>query len=786
MRKLYKNILICATAAVMAVGSVAFTACDKPFKPLEGDDYKSTEAAISNGGFAVEYGKYVYFINGATTHEDDNTFGKPVKGALMRIAKTDLQNKTGEAQIVVPSLIVSSDYTAGFFIYNDRVYYATPNNVKSMSGEIESDWLDFKSAKLDGSDVVNYFRLSDNATIFRYVQTKEVSTVYLLYNGKKPDDPNGTTGIQSYNTSTKTCTTIAEGASAYVFNSVDKTDPYVYYTMPVKALIDSDAPLSLSYNQIYRARADVTESPYEYKWDQSYLDENDGKAPYVNLGTIVLDGVGNPTNAEDDVTITQFTHHYEKGVSDPLVPVGYTYTLRSYTNSQAGDKAYKGIYFTRQDLTSSSDTVGGGAALYYLNTAELDATGWNSILGNKDKINDKTDGVLDVVAKPTATSNASTSALFYIDEQDFGYKHHYIYVSGANMIRADVSTDDASVSELPISYDASGATLVRLDNRYTAADPYNYVWFTRTNGSGMSVERAVYNGTKSDYENLEFTNPDGSVRNNKPFKPLKILNLQHKSNWYPYELIANMVLFADAESMGSSYDYIGSVALTDKNGKYLNNEEFEAQVNDKWDSLMDGEDGYIAKQSGKDLYNALNYYFRTGKTDAFYSNIKDAVDLGKKENFLYTEEDQAAFKAFTENGKIVKEVVDGEEVYNEDQFEDEDGNFYRTRSYFIKTIGQVNEKDQKAIDEYWKGTLKNQPAPAEEEGLEDWEIALAVVIPVVGVAAIGGGLAYWLLKRKRALAAEPKPEKMRVDTTVDKDVDVYGNSEASDEKDDKE
>ena len=225
MRKLYKKILVCTTAAVLAAGSVAFASCEEPFTPLAGDDYKSTEAAVSNGGFAVEYGKYLYFINGATTYEDDNTFGTPVKGALMRIAKEDFKNRTGEAEIVVPSLIVSADYTAGFFIYNDRVYYATPNNVKSMSGEIESDWLDFKSASLNGSDIQDYFRLSDNATAFRFVQTDKDSPVYLLYNGKKPDDNDGTTGIQSYNTETKTCTTIAEGASAYVFNSADKTDP---------------------------------------------------------------------------------------------------------------------------------------------------------------------------------------------------------------------------------------------------------------------------------------------------------------------------------------------------------------------------------------------------------------------------------------------------------------------------------------------------------------------------------------------------------------------------------
>ena len=768
MRKLYKNILVCATAAMLAAGSAAFAACDKPFQPLAGDDYKSEEAAISNGGFAVEYGKYVYFINGATTHEDNNTFGTPVKGALMRIKKDDLLKRENTAQIVVPSLIVSADYTAGFFIYNDRVYYATPNNVKSMSGEIESDWLDFKSASLNGSDVQDYFRLSDNATAFRYVQTEEKGPVYLLYNGKKPDDNDGTKGIQSYNTATGICTTIAEGASAYVFNSVDKTDPYVYYTMPVKGLADSASPITFNYNQIYRASADVTKAPYTYTWDQEYLDEHDGVAPYLNLGTIVLDGVGKPNT--DKTNLTQFTHDYDRDgvITDPESPQGYTYTLQSYAND--------GIYFTRKDVTTT-ESQGGGASLYYLAETDIEAEKWNSISGNKDKIAEKEKGKLDVVAKPTETANASSSAIFYIDEDG----HHYIYVKDANMIRADVSKTDASVEETEIWYDASGATLVRLDDSHaTAEEPYQYVWFTRTNGSGTSVERAVYNGKKENYETLDFVGT--GVEDNAPYKALKILDLQHKSSWYPYEIIGDTVLFADAESVGSSsYDYIGAVPLTNKDGKYLNNKEFEA-VNDKWDELMDSDSkkGYFAKLTadGKsNLSNALNYYFRTAKTDVFYSNIQDAVDLGKKNTYLYTEDEQKACKDFTENKDIDNSL-------NGNQFRDGDVS-YRTRSYFITSLGTVNEADEEAMEEYWKGYLKNYTvAEKEKDGLEDWELALAIAIPVLAVLCAGMAAMLVIKKKQQKAAAQEKPERMRVDTTDDRDVDVYGeNTEETDGKD---
>lgn len=758
MRKLFKNILVCATATVLAAGTVALTACNESFTPLTGDDFKSTEAAVSNGGFAVEYGKYVYFINGAASHEDDNTFGTPVKGALMRISKENLKNKTGEAETVIPSLMVSGDYTAGFFIYNDRVYYATPTNVKNMSGEVEYDWLDFKSASLNGSDVRDYFRLSDNATSFRFVQTEKGGRVYLLYNGKKPNDNDGTTGIQSYDTETGTCTTIAEGATAYVFNSTDKTDPYVYYTMPVKNLIDSDSPITLKYNQIYRASAAVTEAPYEYTWDQEYLDEHDGVAPYLNLGTLVLDGIGQVGKEGDDAVLTPFTHDYKEGV-EPLTPQGYTYTLQSYTNG--------GIYFTRKGIVSASDD----ASLYYLSAADFEAQGWNSILGNREKSANALTGKLDIVANSGDTANASTSALFYID----GQGHHYIYVSDNDMVRADVDANGKAEPTTILHGDASGVTLVRLDNKATAQQPYDYVWFTRTNGSGMSVERAVYNGTKENYETLDLFG-----RDNAPYKALKVLDLQHKSSWYPYETISDVVMFADAETVGSaSYDYIGAVSLTDKNGKYLNNAEFKEQVNDKWDSLMDSDSktGYFAKltSDGKsNLSNALTYYFRTGKTDAFYSNIQDAIDLGKKDTYLYTEDEKTAFKNFTD---IANEGADSE---TKDKFLDGETS-YRTRSYFIATLGKVTEDDQEAMDDYWKTYLKNYTVAKEENtGLEDWEIALCVVIPVLALAAVGLTLGLVLPKKKRAQAAE-KPERMRVDTTVDETVDVYGNG-GDDEK----
>lgn len=729
MRNVFKKLIVISTAAVMSAGVLSLAACASTFEPLKGD-YSSETAAVSNGGFVVEYGNYVYFINGVESYTSDNTYGTPVKGALMRIEKSDLAARENNAETVIPSLMVAGDYTSGIYIYDGRVYYATPNNVKNTSGEIENDYLDFKSAKLDGSDIRSYFRVSDNSTVYRFVQAGTENGVYLVY--KDGSD------LHSYDTVSKTDTVLAKSVSAYVLNSGDKTDPWIYYTMSVSDNIDSDSAISLSYNQVYRVRADATKAPegYDYEWDGEYLDDHDGEAPYTNLGEIVLDGIGKAGEP------TRFTHDLKDGV-EPTPPIGYTYTLQSYANG--------GLYFVRKEVTSIDSNDGG--YLYYLSLDKVNGGNWNSIAGNT--VGDS----LEVVAQPSNTSKASSSAIFYLDE-DGG--HHYIYVQDENIIRADVANDGSgeNVTEQEICYDASGATLVGIDN--TSDADYHYVYFTRSNGSGASVERAVYNGQKKNYDVLDFGDED-----NAPYKAVKVLDLQHASSWYAYEILDGTLFFADAESIGStSYSYVSTVSLKDGDA-LMNNKQIE-ELNQKYNEIMDGDDGYLAKLTSDgetNLSAAVKYFFYTGKTDAFEQNIKDAVAAGKSETHLYTEEEQTALREFAE--------AKGE---TEGKFVDEDGKSYRTRSYFITRLGALSETDEEAIDDYWTSALQHYTAEEEDEQLPAWAWALIGV--AIGLVVAGAGLAaYLIVRRKKRAQGAPKPERMRVDTTDDRSVDVYATEE---------
>ena len=137
------KILSLAAALVLAGSTVALTGCG------EGKGYKGEETlaqytamakggeVTSNGGFAVEKGGFVYFINGVESTTANNSYGTPVKGSLMRIAKSDLEaGKYDQAKIVIPSLFTAQASASGLYIYGDYVYYATPTTDKNADGDV--------------------------------------------------------------------------------------------------------------------------------------------------------------------------------------------------------------------------------------------------------------------------------------------------------------------------------------------------------------------------------------------------------------------------------------------------------------------------------------------------------------------------------------------------------------------------------------------------------------------------------------------------------------------------
>lgn len=355
MRSFKKKLTVLFAGALLACSAASLGGC-AGYNPaaLPGD---ISGEVTSNGGFVVEKGNYVYFINGSEQSDADNTYGDVVKGALYRIGKTDLKTgKYDQAERVVSSLFVAQNYDGGVFIYGDYVYFASPTTEKEKDGAVSNSWLSFKRAKLDGSstqkEIDEYlFRLDNNSVSYRFVEKDGV--VYCMYVKDS--------ALYSFNTETKATTLLVSGASTYYFDTEDAENGNVYYLMSVPTDVTADAS-TYQYNQIYCVTPDATaevnadETSYTVKGYRTYafdrasivkknsdFDASDiSQYPYVNLGRLVADGRGSGVAQ----TKTQYNDTDDVNASKNA---GYKYAILAYRSGR--------LLFTRVDNDPVSDDV---------------------------------------------------------------------------------------------------------------------------------------------------------------------------------------------------------------------------------------------------------------------------------------------------------------------------------------------------------------------------------------------------------------------------------------------
>ena len=201
MNKLTKGLLTLSLSAAI-VGTAAAcggTDSDK-WKGTTFTDYGTVVATQIHGGFVEETDKYVYFINGIGSTSSDNSFGTPIKGALVAADKTDL----AKTEIVIPEMFTASDYSAGVYLFKESdgvyAYYGTPNTEKNSSGETSYSEMTFTKTRLDGKNSQKLFTVSSHSVEYRIAEAD--GTVYVVYY----DSDN--TALVSFNCATKKATTI--------------------------------------------------------------------------------------------------------------------------------------------------------------------------------------------------------------------------------------------------------------------------------------------------------------------------------------------------------------------------------------------------------------------------------------------------------------------------------------------------------------------------------------------------------------------------------------------------
>lgn len=174
------------------VAVVMLAACNpNAFKPVDMPTGELDES--TNGGNAVKYGDWIYYVNGYQSNASaENTYAQINSrvGAVARIKITDLESlfdvynnsnfttntaRTNEiarivaekAEIVVPNFYYSANTTTtqlnGIYIFDNRLYILTPNDALTAGGNSQTSQSVLTSYKLDGSDPVRHFVFTSNS-----------------------------------------------------------------------------------------------------------------------------------------------------------------------------------------------------------------------------------------------------------------------------------------------------------------------------------------------------------------------------------------------------------------------------------------------------------------------------------------------------------------------------------------------------------------------------------------------------------------------------------------------
>ena len=192
MTKSVKKIVILLVAMLMCA-TVVFAACNKAnFTPV---NLPADGEVDSNGGIAVRYGEWLYYVNGYTSNVSaENTYSDDVKdtprvGSVVRIKLEELAGlfeinddesltsakKSEEiaakirekAETVVPKVYYSANTTTtqftGIHIFNKRIYVTTPNDKLTANGDPRTSELVLMSFDLGGGNRQEHFTFESNS-----------------------------------------------------------------------------------------------------------------------------------------------------------------------------------------------------------------------------------------------------------------------------------------------------------------------------------------------------------------------------------------------------------------------------------------------------------------------------------------------------------------------------------------------------------------------------------------------------------------------------------------------
>lgn len=146
-KKIFLLVTVICLTVLMSAG------CVESYKQnAVATDWNAVKEVSSNGGMAVRAGNFVYYVNGYAGNEGDNTFGTPLKGAIVRVELKDNVPDPKTNTVIVPKIVYHTGAKAGLYIAGDYIYYSTPNAERDKSGKAKVDEMRLMRTKLDGTD----------------------------------------------------------------------------------------------------------------------------------------------------------------------------------------------------------------------------------------------------------------------------------------------------------------------------------------------------------------------------------------------------------------------------------------------------------------------------------------------------------------------------------------------------------------------------------------------------------------------------------------------------------
>jgi len=246
---------IISLVMIICVCTMVFAGCSS--RGLS--DNPATDAAvIGNGGYAIQKGDYLYYVNGyVDSYEDklvdykkDNVEGEVVYGAIYRTKLTggdlskDSKGFLTNSECVVSKVVGYEQ--GGFYIVGDYIYYATPYMRVDSKGVIQNTRISFNRIKIDGTKNKEIYVTEEGATDIDWRINVIAGKTYLVVVQTLPvesEEPN----TQEETTNKKVVsvvdngkkfpvTTLAENVSEVVFNDdVNLSSEYFFYTRSVRA-----------------------------------------------------------------------------------------------------------------------------------------------------------------------------------------------------------------------------------------------------------------------------------------------------------------------------------------------------------------------------------------------------------------------------------------------------------------------------------------------------------------------------------------------------------------------